>query len=139
MDKTPVNDISYNRFLEQEKLMGTQCQSCGARYVPPRPLCIGCHGSVMEWVEESGNGRLAAFTIISIAPPSMEARGFGRQNPYVSGVVELNGGGRVDARIIGVDTGKPESIRIGMKVMATFLHEKEGNETRTSLAFQPVS
>jgi uncharacterized OB-fold protein len=93
----------------------------------------------MEWVEESGDGRLAAFTIISIAPPSMEARGFGRNNPYVSGVVELDGGRRVDARIIGVDTGKPGSIQVGMKVTVKFLHEKEGDKTRTSLAFQPVS
>ena len=138
MDQPPVNDISYNRFLEQDKLMGSSCQSCGARFVPPRPLCIDCHSTEMKWVEISGEAYLAAFTCISIAPPAMEARGFGRHNPYVSGVVELNGGGRVDARIIGVDANNPENIMVGMKLKPVFLHEEEGERIRTSLAYQPV-
>ncbi len=30
MDQPPVNDISYNWFLEQDKLMGASCENCGA-------------------------------------------------------------------------------------------------------------
>lgn len=138
MDQPPVNDISYNQFLGQDKLMGSRCRNCGSRFVPPRPLCIDCHGAAMEWVEMAGDGRLAAFTCISIVPPKMTQRGFGRNNPYISGVVELKGGGRVDARIIGIDASKPENIQIGMSVRVTFLHEKEGENTAISLAFQPA-
>ena len=137
MDQPPVNDISFNRFLEQNRLMGSRCRNCDARYIPPRPLCVECHESDLEWIEVSGRGRLSAFTCISIAPPAMEARGFGRQNPYVSGVVELDGGGRVDARIIGVDASKPETISVGMPLKATFLHEKDDDGIYTSLAFEP--
>ena len=49
------------------------------------------------WVEYSGQGRLAAFTCIRIVPPPMQVWGYGRQNPYCSGVVELQDGGRVAA------------------------------------------
>jgi uncharacterized OB-fold protein len=138
MDQPPVNDISFKHFLEKDKLMGSRCRNCGTRFVPPRPLCIDCNGREMEWVDIEGAGRLAAFTCISIAPPAMAARGFGRNNPYISGVVELRGGGRVDARIVGVDPLKPENIKVGMPLSATFLREKDGDKVRTSLAFQPV-
>jgi len=137
MDQPPVNDISYNRFLEQEKLMGSRCRQCNARFVPPRPLCVDCHAADMEWVEITGNGKLAAFTCISIVPPAMEARGFGRHQPYISGVVELDGGGRVDARIVGLDPRCPENILVGMRLKTTFLHEFAGEEKYTSLAFAP--
>jgi uncharacterized OB-fold protein len=48
MPEARFNDISYQRFLEQQKLMGCRCRSCGARYVPPRPLCTQCYGSDLE-------------------------------------------------------------------------------------------
>lgn len=137
MDPPAVNDISYNRFLEQEKLMGSRCRHCRARFVPPRPLCVDCHKADMEWVEMTGSGQLAAFTCISIVPPAMEARGFGRHRPYISGVVELDDGGRVDARIVGLDPKCPEDILVGMRLKATFLHESAGGENHTSLAFTP--
>ena len=137
MDLPPVNDISYNRFLKEEKLMGSRCRRCNARFVPPRPLCTGCHLADMEWFEATGSGHLAAFTSINIVPPKMEAFGFGRSNPYVSGVVELEGGGRVDARIVGVDARQPETIRVGMRLKATFLHETAEGISHTSLAFTP--
>ena len=137
MDQPLVNDISYNRFLEREKLMGSRCRQCRARFIPPRPLCIDCHAADMEWVEISGRGQLAAFTCISIVPPAMEARGFGQHQPYISGVVELDGGGRVDARIVGLDPQRPEDMLVGMRLKATFLHESAGEEKHTRLAFAP--
>lgn len=138
MGQPRVNDISYRRFLEAEKLMGARCRRCGCRFVPPRPLCAECRAMDMEWFEAAGEGRLAAFTVISVVPPAMEARGFGRHNPYVSGVVALDAGGRVDARIIGVDVQHPESIQIGMRVRVAFLHERADGRRSTSLAFAPI-
>ena len=108
MPEARFNDISYQRFLDQEKLMGCRCTSCGARYVPPRPLCTKCYSAELEWIEYSGQGRLAAFTCIRIIPPTMQVWGYGRQNPYCSGVVELEEGGRVVALIDEVDPTRPE-------------------------------
>ena len=138
MSERPFSDISYGRFLNEEKLMGSRCKGCGAQYVPPRSICINCYKSDMEWVEMQGKGKLAAFTCITIAPPFMIEQGYNRNNPYCSGVVELQEGGRVDARIEGVDCTQPESIKVGMPLKAKFLHRGEEDAMETYLAFEPA-
>ncbi len=138
MAAKPFNDIAYNQFLNEEKLMGCRCRKCGERYVPPRPLCVKCYSPELEWVELNGRGRLVAFTCIPIAPPFMMAQGYDRRHPYISGVVELDEGGRVDARIEGLDPMKPESIRIGRPMKAAFIHRKNAEVPETYLAFEPA-
>ena len=118
--------------------MGSRCQKCGALFVPPRSICIKCHGTEMEWVEMKGKGKLAAFTCIAIGPPFMIKEGYDRKHPYVSGVVELEEGVRVVARIEGVDGSKPETITIGTPLQVGFLHRGEGENSTTFLAFSPA-
>jgi hypothetical protein len=137
MRERPFSDISYNEHLHEEKLMGVRCRQCGAAFVPPRPFCVACYSSDLEWVEMKGRGKLAAFTCVNIPPPFMMAEGYDRKRPYCSGVVELEEGGRVAARIEGVDARKPEKIRIGMPLKVTFIHRGEGPDARTYLAFEP--
>ena len=137
MEVMPFNDIYYERFLSEEKLMGSRCQKCGALFVPPRSICIKCHGTEMEWVEMKGKGKLAAFTCIAIGPPLMIKEGYDRKHPYVSGVVELEEGARVVARIEGVDGSKPETITIGTPLQVEFLHRGEGENATIFLAFRP--
>ena len=137
MEERPFSDIAYEQYLKEERLMGSRCQACDARYVPPRSICVKCFSSDMEWVEMKGKGRLAAFTCITVAPPFMIAQGYNRKNPYISGVVELEEGGRVDARIEGVDAGEPEKIKVGMPLKVKFLHREEGGKKETYLAFEP--
>jgi scaffold protein (connect acetoacetyl-CoA thiolase and HMG-CoA synthase) len=138
MEDRPFSDVSYDKFMEEEKLMGSRCEACQVLYVPPRPICIKCYGSEMDWVELKGEGRLAAFTCISVGPPFMMAEGYSRKNPYCSGVVELAEGARVDARIEGVDTQKPETIRVGIPLKAKFLHREGAEEGQTVLIFEPA-
>lgn len=138
MERKPFNDISYEGFLSEDKLMGSKCQRCGVVSVPPRSICIKCHGSEMEWVEMKGMGKLVAFTCIAIGPPFMIKEGYDRKHPYVSGVVELEEGPKVVARIEGVDGSKPETIRIGTPLRIEFLHRDEGENSMTFLAFRPL-
>jgi uncharacterized OB-fold protein len=91
----------------------------------------------MEWVQFKGDGKLAAFTSIVVAPPPMAKEGFGRNNPYVVGVVELQEGPKIVARITGVDAKKPEQIKVGLLLKAEFLSKGEGANKQTSLAFRP--
>ena len=137
MEVMPFNDISYERFLNEGKLMGSRCNNCGSLFVPPRTICIKCSGTDMEWIEMKGKGKLAAFTCIAIGPPLMAKEGYDRQHPYVSGVVELEEGVRVVARIEGVDGSKPETIKIGTPLKVEFLHRGEGENSTTFLAFRP--
>jgi uncharacterized OB-fold protein len=92
----------------------------------------------MEWVEMRGKGNLVAFTCIAIGPPFMIKEGYDRKHPYVSGVVELEEGVKVVARIEGVDGSKPETIKIGTPLRVEFLHKGEGANSTTFLAFKPL-
>ena len=135
MDDRPFSDISFDKYLNEDKLMGCRCKQCNALSVPPRPICINCHSTEMVWEQMLGNGQLSAFTCIAIGPSFMRAEGYDRHNPYCSGVVELEEGARVDARIEGVDTKNPENISVGMLLRVKFLHR---GEHKTYLAFEPA-
>lgn len=138
MADRPISDYQFERFLEEEKLMGAQCAGCGALFVPPRAICTKCHGSEMEWVETQGEGRLVAFTCIAIGTPAMIEEGYNRNNPYCSGAVELIEGPRVVGRIEGVDTRNPETIKVGTPMKAAFLQQGVDDERKTVLGFMPV-
>ena len=133
MEERPFSDISYGKFLTEEMLMGSRCRKCGNHFVPPRPICVKCYAWEMEWIEMAGKGKLAAFTCITIPPPFMSAQGYSRDHPYCSGVVELEEGGRVYARIVGVDAAHPDTSWVGKPMRATFVHR----EAETYLAFEP--
>ena len=138
MAERPINDHGFEQFLNEGKLMGSRCNACETLYVPPRSLCPQCRHSEMEWAEAAGEGRLAAFTSISIGTPAMIKEGYDRNNPYCSGAVELVEGARVVARIEGVDPQRPETIEVGMPVKVKFLHQGAGDDRRTVLAFSPI-
>lgn len=138
MEERPISDVSFEQFLNENKLMGSRCTKCGSLFTPPRPICPDCRGSEMEWTEMKGTGKLTAFTCIAIGPGFMIEEGYNRKKPYCVGVVELDEGTRVDARIEGVDAGKPETIHLGAPMRVTFLHRGEGPDQRTFLAFEPV-
>jgi uncharacterized OB-fold protein len=128
---------SFYQFLGENKLMGSRCGSCGALHVPPRAICPACFGEKMSWVEMSGEGKLVAFTTVHIAPTAMIEVGYGRDNPYCTGIVELAEGPAISAQILGVDPAMPEEIEIGTPLRVTFVQRGEGDQARTFLAFEP--
>lgn len=136
MAEMEFNIASYNRFLSEKRLMAAKCKSCGALYLPPRPICIKCHGGEMEWVQMTGEGKLVAFTTISVGLPLMIREGYDRTNPYCTGIVELKEGPKISARILGVDPKRPEQIKIGTPVSVEFLERGEEEEKGTFLAFK---
>jgi uncharacterized protein len=128
MTTRPLNDTSYGQFLNEGRIMGSRCTACNALALPPRPICHVCHSTDLEWVEFKGNGKLIALTSIVVAPPSMAREGFRRDNPYIVGVVELDEGVRVVARILDGKAKQPETIRVGSSLTAEFLSKGEGAE-----------
>ena len=138
MAEKPINDYGFEQFLNEGKLMGSKCKGCETLYVPPRSLCPSCRHSKMEWTETAGEGRLAAFTSISIGTPAMIKEGYDRNNPYCSGVVELVEGARVVARIEGVDSIHPETVEVGMPLRVKFLNQGTDDNRETVLAFSPI-
>lgn len=132
------SDTAFKYFLSNEKLMGCRCKECNAVYLPPKPICTKCFGYDLEWVEIAPHGKLVAFTCIAIGPPGMVAEGYNRKNPYCSGVVEVDKGLRLDARIEGVDANRPEQIKIGMEMKIKFLHRNKDGIKSTIITFRPV-
>jgi uncharacterized OB-fold protein len=66
----------------------------------------------------------------------MVAEGYDRNNPYVTGIVELTGGAKISARILGIDAKSPSIEWIGKPVSATFVEKGEGDAKTVSLAFE---
>jgi uncharacterized OB-fold protein len=138
MDKKDITVFSFNEFLNEGKLMGSKCLKCGAIYLPPRPLCTKCQNNTMEWEQFSGKGKLAAFTVISVGPTVMIQEGFDRVNPYCTGIVELDEGPKISARIVEVDVKNPEIIKVGTQLVMQLQSRCENGATRTQLAFKPL-
>jgi uncharacterized protein len=127
---------AFRQALKNKKLIASKCQKCGAMFLPPRPVCPGCREGVMSAVAVTGKGKLVAFTVITTPPPLMVEEGYGRDNPYACGVVELEGGPKVTARILGVDVKHPENIKIGTQVEVEFVETLHNGEKRVYLAFR---
>lgn len=138
MSQRDFTAASFNEYLNEGKLMGSKCKKCGAAYLPPRPLCIKCQSNEMEWFQFKGRGKLVAFTAISVGPTIMVSEGFDRLNPYCSGIVELEEGPKISARILGVDARKPDSIKVGTPMTVEFQESCEGDVRKTHLAFKSV-
>lgn len=127
---------NFNKFLSEHKLMGTRCTKCDGVYLPPRAICPQCHSDQIEWVELSGQGKLAAFSAVFIGPSAMNAEGYDRNNPYCAGIVELAEGVRISARVLGVDAKHPTNIAIGTPLTVEYLDKGEGEQKKTILAFK---
>jgi len=132
----PFTAAAFNQYLAEHKLMTAKCAKCGGVYAPPRAICPKCHSEEMGWAEASGKGKLAGFTVIYSGPTFMVEQGFDKKNPYVSGIVELEEGTFISARINGLTMSKPEEIKVGTPLMVDFVEFGEGEAKKTYLAFK---
>lgn len=135
-EERKFNSTSFYQFLAEKKLMASRCKKCQALYLPPHPICIKCYGSDMEWVELKGDGKLAAFTAISVGPTCTIAEGHDRNNPYLVGIVKMDEGPKISGRIHGIDPKNPDKIKVGTAVKVEFPEEAES--ARRYVAFKAV-
>jgi len=75
----------------------------------------------VEEFETTGKGVIRSFTVIFVAPEK-----FKDEVPYVVALIDLNEGGAIMGRLIGMDPNKPEDIKIGTKVKFETSVEKAG-------------
>jgi len=135
----PFTAHSFEKYLEEGKLMGSRCPRCQEIYLPVRSICPSCLGTELEWVECSGQGRLAAFTAVHIGPTFMNEEGFGRDNPYLTGIVELEEGVRISARLLGLDPRLPDQIELGIPVQVEIIQIGPEEDRKPQLAFKAVN
>ncbi|MHA1238518.1 MAG: Zn-ribbon domain-containing OB-fold protein [Candidatus Odinarchaeia archaeon] len=96
--------------LKSGKLVGIKCNNCGEVTVPLRYLCSKCGSNNVNTLTLSGKGTLESYTVIHVAPKK-----FVDNAPYIVGIIKLEEGPRVSARItdVNVDNHK-DLLKIGM-------------------------
>ena len=124
--------VDYLVLGDNPHLVANACTSCGALFFDRRNACARCGKLAFEKRPLSTDGLVRSYTIIQRAAPNVPV-------PYVSSVVELDGGGVVKANLI--DAGSdPEKIELGMKVkLVTFACgvDAEGTEA-VAFGFTPA-
>lgn len=126
MSERPFTSTSFYQFLCEKRLMASRCKSCGAVHLPPRQICDRCQSDQMSWEELAGKGKLAAFTAIAVGPSFMVREGYDRTKPYCCGIVTLDEGPRIAARILGTDAARPQTIAVGSPATIEFLRDEHG-------------
>ena len=134
-DSRDFTAASFYEYLKEGQLMGVRCRSCDRLSAEPRPMCPSCHSRDVEWHQFSGQGQLGTFTCISVVPDVMARQGYGRNNPYCSGIVILEEGPRISAKILGVDAANPQNIPTEMTLAVDF---DEVDPEEPALAFRPT-
>jgi len=82
--------------LAEGRLITAKGKTSGRMTFPPKPFCPYDWGREVEWVDLSGRGTLYSQTVIHAAPAA-----FAREAPVRNGIVDLDEGLRVAARILG--------------------------------------
>lgn len=90
------------------QLTGVRCGRCGALAIPPKELCPECHQRAWEPVALSGEGTIASFTVIRVAP-----RAHAAEVPYAIAVVQLQEGVSLLGRVIDIPL---ETVAVGLPV-----------------------
>ena len=127
---------AFYKALTEDKLMGTRCKNCGSVNLPPRPICPNCLKDEMEWVELNGQGRLLTYSFIYTVSSALGVEGYGRNNPFCAGIVQLEGGLSISAQILGIDPGQTEKLAVGMPATAVYVHVGKGEGQKTRLGFR---
>ena len=117
-------------------LEGHKCSKCNAMFLGERKVCSSCfsRGS-LEAVKLNNTGKLYSYSIVFRSFPGIDV-------PYISAIVDLDGGGTIKGNLIDVEPD-PEKIKFDMPVEVIFddalgRKDAEGN-SYISYFFKPIS
>ncbi len=128
----PVVEGLFADTEEGPRLLGSRCVTCSAPYFPSSPVCHNpdCAESKIEDTGFGPGGTLWSCALQNYPPPP-PARYDEPYQPYVLGMVDMDEGLRIMARI---SSENPESIEIGSRVelvLEPLCHGEEGEEVIT--------
>jgi len=134
--KKPLPVVPFLKIPESGDpyLEGVRCTACKAVFLGSRDVCSSWGARrQLESTRLANKGELYVYSITHRSFPGIET-------PYVSAVVDLEGGGTVKGNLIGIDPD-PKKIKMGMKVEVVYKiaprKDREGNEYLTYY-FQPA-
>lgn len=113
-------------------LVAKQCENCGALFFDRRNACAKCGSRTFGTRKLRATGVVRSFAIVHQAAPGVPV-------PYVSSVVDLDGGGDVKANVVNIEAD-PEHIKLGMRVrLTTFVAGTDDDGTEAVVfGFEPV-
>lgn len=136
MSDKPLPAVPYLKIPDDGEpfIEGHRCSSCGATFLGVRDNCSKCGArDGMEPVRLSNQGELYSYCIVHRSFPGIDV-------PYVSAIVDLDGGGTVKGNLINVEPD-PSKIDFGMPVEVVYddalgRKDSDGN-SYLSYFFQP--
>lgn len=134
--KKPLPVVDYLKLPDgaEPYIEGHKCQACGAVFLGERAVCSKCSArNQLKAVQLANTGTLYVYSIVHRSFPGIEV-------PYVSAIVDLDGGGTLKGNLINIEPN-PEKIRLGMPVEVVYKDalgrkDREGN-SYISYFFQP--
>jgi uncharacterized OB-fold protein len=112
--------------LAEHRVVVQECPACGRRRFPRLPSCPYCAAEGGDDVEVAGTGVVYSFVRVhrALTPASVD------EVPYCVATVDLDGGGRIHARV-----EPPEAVEIGLAVTPLFVD----HDGWTELRFAPTA
>ena len=134
----PLPVVEYLKLPEDGDpyLEGHKCEDCNSIFLGEREVCSNCtaRGKIKP-VKLSNKGKLYSYSITFRSFPGIDV-------PYISAIVDLEGGGTVKGNLIDCEPD-PEKIEFDMPVEVVFddalgRKDAEGN-SYISYFFKPIS
>ena len=130
--------VDYLKLPEGEDpyLEGHKCNECGSIFLGARNVCSSCFArDSITPIKLNNTGKLYSYSIVFRSFPGIEV-------PYISAIVDLDGGGTVKGNLIDCEPD-PEKIEFDMPVKVVFddalgRKDKDGN-SYISYFFKPIS
>lgn len=107
----PIRD-EFRTGLVRGKLLVQKCIHCGRLNMYPRHACPFCQSLSLGWHNSAGDGVLHSFTVLRAGAPE----GFEGDLPYALGVIKLDEGVQLLARLIPDADGSWDSYRCDDRV-----------------------
>ena len=101
--------VDYLKLPEGEDpyLEGHKCNNCGSIFLGERNVCSKCFArDTIEPIKLNNKGKLYSYSIVFRSFPGIEV-------PYISAIVDLDGGGTVKGNLIDCE---PDPEKIILKV-----------------------
>lgn len=91
------------------RLTAQRCRTCGTHQLYPRPFCLACEGTSLEWADCTGTGTIYSITTVRIPvaddlPP-----------PYLLALVDLDEGPRLLTNIEADKAGIGERVGVAWR------------------------
>ena len=88
--------VSYLKLPEDGDpyIEGHKCSNCGSVFLGERSVCSNCSSrDTMEAVKLNNKGKLYSYSIVFRSFPGIDV-------PYISAIVDLDGGGTIKGNLI---------------------------------------